>query len=59
MTTAGRAPPPPVVELLKVIDDLVSVRPVNWEDSDDPEQRAAWRAAEAMLIRCGVRPRGG
>ncbi len=28
---------------------LVAVRPSNWDDDDDPEQVAAWRAAEKAL----------
>jgi hypothetical protein len=42
-------------ELVQVVSDLVDVRPTNWEDSRDPQQRAAWRAAEAVLARHGVR----
>lgn len=48
-----------VTSLLQVIDDLVSVRPVNWEDSRDPQQRAAWRAADETLVKFGMRRRGG
>lgn len=42
-------------ELTQVIIDLVAVRPVNWEDSKDPQQRAAWQAADAALARMGIR----
>ncbi len=42
-------------ELVKVIDDLVSIRPSNWDDDRDPAQRDAWRAADAMLNRFGAR----
>ncbi|MCP4028572.1 MAG: hypothetical protein GY736_19995 [Sphingomonas sp.] len=42
--TARRA-----LDLARVIADLVAVRPANWEDSTDPQQRAAWRAAEIAL----------
>lgn len=42
-------------ELVQVVSDLVDVRPTNWEDSRDPQQRAAWRAADAVLAKHGVR----
>ena len=42
-------------ELVQVITDLVDVRPTNWEDSRDPQQRAAWRAADVVLAKHGVR----
>lgn len=42
-------------DLLQVIVGLVDVRPVNWEDSRDPQQRDAWRAADAVLARFGMR----
>jgi hypothetical protein len=29
---------------------LLEVRPVNWDDGEDPEQETAWRAAEAALL---------
>jgi hypothetical protein len=38
-----------------VIADLVAVRPANWEDSTDPQQRAAWRAADIALVQQGAR----
>lgn len=41
-------------ELVQVIRDLVGVRPVNWQDSNDPQQRAAWQAADTMLAKMGV-----
>lgn len=44
-----------VAGLGKVIEDLVDVRPTNWEDSRDPQQRAAWRAADAVLAKLGRR----
>jgi len=43
------------IDLVKVIADLVAVRPSNWEDSNDPQQRAAWRAADVALAEQGVR----
>lgn len=46
-------------ELVQVIDDLVAVRPTNWDDSTDPQQRAAWRAADAALARYGASHHGG
>lgn len=42
-------------ELVQVVSDLVAVRPTNWEDSRDPQQRAAWRAADAVLAKHGAR----
>lgn len=30
----------------EVIGALIDVRPVNWDDEDDPAQRAAWRLAQ-------------
>ena len=63
-TTAARAPISasgvPITsrttrELVQVVSDLVDVRPTNWEDSGDPQQRAAWRAADAVLAKHGVR----
>lgn len=42
-------------ELVQVVSDLVDVRPTNWEDSRDPQQRAAWRAADAVLAKHGMR----
>lgn len=38
-------------ELLQVVSDLVDVRPTNWKDSRDPQQRAAWCAADAVLAK--------
>lgn len=43
------------LDLVKVIADLVAVRPANWEDSIDPQQRAAWRAADVALAQQGAR----
>jgi hypothetical protein len=43
------------LDLAKVIADLVAVRPANWEDSTDPQQRAAWRAADIALVQQGAR----
>lgn len=42
-------------ELVQVIRDLVGVRSGNWQDSNDPQQRAAWQAADAILAKIGVR----
>lgn len=42
-------------ELVQVITALVDVRPTNWQDSRDPQQRAAWQAADAVLAKHGVR----
>lgn len=30
---------------------LIAIRPSNWDDGEDPEQEAAWRAAEAALVK--------
>lgn len=46
-------------ELVQVIADLVAVRPTNWDGSTDPQQRAAWRAAEAALAHYGASHHGG
>ena len=37
----------PVV--LAAIKGLVAVRPTNWDDVEDPEQQAAWQAADAAI----------
>ena len=29
---------------------LIAIRPTNWNDEDDPEQQAAWQAADDALI---------
>lgn len=42
-------------ELVQVITALVDVRPTNWQDSRDSQQRAAWQAADAVLAKHGVR----
>ncbi|WP_020486588.1 hypothetical protein [Sphingomonas melonis] len=42
-------------ELVQVITALVDVRPANWQDSQDPQQRAAWQAADVVLAKHGVR----
>jgi hypothetical protein len=34
---------------LEVLQQLVLVRPCNWDDDDDAEQRDAWRAADAFI----------
>lgn len=50
MATSAHATPAPR-DMLKVIEDLVAIRPSNWEDDRDPEQRRAWRAADLMIAR--------
>lgn len=43
------------LDLVKVIADLIAIRPTNWEDSTDPQQRAAWRAADIALAQQSAR----
>lgn len=35
--------------LLVALKGLVTVRPSNWDDGEDPEQQAAWTAADAAI----------
>ncbi len=44
-TPVTRAAP----QLLSALRGLQAVRPANWEDDEDPDQVAAWRAADAAV----------
>lgn len=35
--------------MLSALRGLMTVRPSNWEDDEDPDQVAAWRAADAAI----------
>ncbi|QNQ09292.1 hypothetical protein [Sphingomonas alpina] len=38
--------------VVAALNQISAVRPSNWEDDDDPDQLAAWRAVDAALAAC-------
>lgn len=43
-----------VPALVGALRKLMAIRPFNWDDGDDPEQEAAWEAADDALTMAGV-----
>ncbi len=35
--------------MLEALKQVWLVRPINWDDDDDPDQAAAWRAVESSI----------
>ena len=35
-------------QVRRVLDDLIAIRPTNWDDPRDPAQSLAWQAAERL-----------
>lgn len=45
--------------LARAVRGLIAVRPIDWNDSEDPELERAWREAEDALAMAGLHGAAG